>query len=204
MDSTLKELIEKIKTEGVKSAETQSEQIVKEAEEKAAAIIAEAKSKASAERAAAKAEIAKWEESAKASLTQAGRDLLLTLEKKITILFDSVVKTELKGAMTGDVLAEAIVTVVKNWKGEMTTLDVLLGQDELKKLESGLVSKLSAQLKKGVEIKSSSAVSQGFLIGEKDGSAYYNFTAEGLAEMISEYLNPRLSQIIRESVQDKE
>ncbi|WP_028975431.1 hypothetical protein [Spirochaeta cellobiosiphila] len=205
MDSTLKELIDKIKTEGVKSAESQSEQILKDAEKKAAAIISEAKSKAAAEREQAKVDIAKREAASNASLKQAGRDLLLTMEKKVTALFDSVVKSQVDSAMTGDTLKDAIVTVVKNWKnGEVAELDVLLSEEQLKKLESSLTAELSAELKKGVEIKIGSSVNNGFQIGEKDGSAFYNFTSEGLAETISEYLNPKLSQIIRESVKDKE
>jgi V/A-type H+-transporting ATPase subunit E len=37
----------------------------------------------------------------------------------------------------------------------------------------------------------------------KDGSAYYNFTSEGIAEILGEYVNPSLGELIQRAV-DKE
>lgn len=204
MDTTLKELIDKIKDQGIKSAEAQGQEILDSAKEKAQHILDEAKKKAAAEIAKAKEEADRLEASAKASISQAGRDLLLALEKKVIALFESVVDSSVKAEFGGDTLKNAIVAVVSNWeKGSDAALDVLLNEKDLKALESNLKSALSAQIKKGVEIKTAPNVNKGFLLGEKDGSAYYNFTAEGLAEMIGEYLNPKLSQIMREAAEQK-
>jgi V/A-type H+-transporting ATPase subunit E len=55
-------------------------------------------------------------------------------------------------------------------------------------------------LKKGVELKADRNLASGFRIANKDGSAYYDFSAESAAEMLSAYLNPRLSEILKTAV----
>jgi len=40
----------------------------------------------------------------------------------------------------------------------------------------------------------------GFRIAMKDGSAYYNFSDQGIAEIMAEYMNPRIAEIVREAV----
>jgi V/A-type H+-transporting ATPase subunit E len=56
---------------------------------------------------------------------------------------------------------------------------------------------LSEELKKGVVLKPVAHIDAGFRVGEKNGSAYYDFTAGGVAEILAEYLNPRLAEIMK-------
>jgi len=77
---------------------------------------------------------------------------------------------------------------------------VLLPKPTLDKLEAFFAEKLAAQLKNGLEIKSDHNLSGGFRIAQKDGSAYYDFSAEAVAEMLSAYLNPQLAEILKSSV----
>ena len=77
---------------------------------------------------------------------------------------------------------------------------MLLPKTSLDKLEGFFRDKLAAQLKKGLELKSDSSISGGFRISEKDGSAYYDFSSESVAEMLSAYLNPQLAEILKTSV----
>lgn len=83
MDVQLKELIEKIKSEGVKTAEEQSAEIIREAEKKAAEIVAKAESDAAAMRERIKNEAAQFEASGKEALRQAGRDLIIATRKSL-------------------------------------------------------------------------------------------------------------------------
>jgi vacuolar-type H+-ATPase subunit E/Vma4 len=39
----------------------------------------------------------------------------------------------------------------------------------------------------------------GFRIGEKDGNVHYDFTPEGIAEILREYLNPRFARFLEET-----
>ena len=203
MEVQLKELIEKIKTDGVKTAEAKSEQIVKDAEAKAAEIISKAKSDAAQITAKAKEDAARSEVTGKEALKQAGRDLVLNLQTTITDLFNVIVKQEVASAMDEKVLGETIVKLITAWKGDESGLEILLSEKDLNNVEKNLKSKLAEQIKKGLEVKPSKNLDAGFLVSEKDGSAYHNFSAEGIADVLSDYLNPRLAVLLSEGVKGK-
>lgn len=203
MESQLQELIDKIKSEGVKSAEEQAQKIVEEAEKRADEITKKAKEKADSIIADAEKQKKQSEQSGKETLAQAGRDLLLKLQHEISELFHSVTTTEIEQKLADANLEEVIVAILKNWnKDEAGSLAVTLPEDDFSKLEKSLRSKLAEELKKGLELKPFRNVKNGFYIQEKDGSAYYNFSAEGIAENLSEMLNPRLKEIMQKAVSE--
>ncbi|MDR1179687.1 MAG: V-type ATP synthase subunit E [Spirochaetales bacterium] len=198
MDIQLKELIETIKKEGIDSADSRAAQIIAEAETKARAIVARAEEDAVRILADAKREIERTEQSSKEALVQAGRDLILGLEKRIIALFDGVIKTQSGEALQGRGLEDAVAGLVRAWAAKGPAgLEVLLPAEELKKIEGSLRAKLSEELKKGLVLKPVPQIEAGFRIGESGGSAHYDFTAEGVAEILAEYLNPRLAGIMK-------
>jgi V/A-type H+-transporting ATPase subunit E len=198
MDIQLKELIETIKKEGIDSADSKAAEIVTEAERQGKSIIGKAEEDAARLLADAKREIARNEQSSREAIAQAGRDLILGLQKRITALFDGVIKAEAAEALRGNGLEESLAGLIKAWaeKGS-TQVTVLLPEQELKKIESSLLAKLGNELKKGVVLKPVPQIDAGFRIAERDGSAYYDFTAEGVAEILAEYLNPKLAEIMK-------
>lgn len=198
MDVQLKELLEKINQEGVKSAEEKAAEIVAAAEKKAEDLVAQGEKKAASIVENARQEAERFEQSGKDALKQAGRDLVLNLEKEITLLFDAVLKKKTAESLKGEALKSSVVSVVKGWteKGS-ADIALLLSDDDFTAMEKELNSALAAEMKKGVEIKPSKNVDAGFLISEKDGSAYYNFSADGIAEILAESLNPRLAAILK-------
>ncbi|MFW6344008.1 MAG: V-type ATP synthase subunit E, partial [Sediminispirochaetaceae bacterium] len=145
----------------------------------------------------------KREETGRASLKQAGRDVILSVEKRLQEIFDRIIHQETSQVLKGNILEEAVMQVVKNWDSDVTDLKVLIAEDELKKIEENLREKLSTKLAEGVEIKPLPKTEAGFQISMKDGSAYYNFTAEGIAELLSQFLNPRLAEILKEAAEEK-
>ncbi|MCL1818979.1 MAG: V-type ATP synthase subunit E [Spirochaetaceae bacterium] len=198
MDIQLKELIETIKKEGIDSADSKAAEIIAEAESRAKDIIARAEENASRLLADAKREIARGEQSSKEAITQAGRDLILGLQNRITALFDGIVTSGAREALQGKGLEEAVAGLIKAWAAKGGAgLEVLLSAEELKKIEGSLRARLGEEFKKGVELKPVPHIEAGFRIGEKNGSAYYDFTAEGVAEILAEYLNPRLAEIMK-------
>ena len=205
MDIQLQELIEKIKTDGVQSAEQQAETIVADARKQADDIVAEAKKKADDILREAKRDADQTTRSGEEALVQAGRDLILSLEKKIIRIFDEVVRSETAAALEGKGLEELLVALVSGWvEKQNADISVLLSEEDSKQLEGSLKSRLGEELKKGVEIKPVDSVDSGFLIEEKGGSSYYNFTAEGLAEILAEFVNPRLEEALRRAAAREE
>ena len=203
MEVQLKELIEKIKKDGVETAEGKALQIVKDAEVKAAEIVAKANSDASQIVAKAKEDAARSEQTGEEALKQAGRDLVLNLQTQITELFNVIIKDEVASAMDEKVLVETIVKLISSWKGDESKIQVLVSEKNLDNVEKNLKAKLADKIKKGFEVKASKKLDAGFLVSEKDGSAYHNFSAEGIAEVLSDYLNPRIAALVNEGVKGK-
>ena len=198
MEAQLKELIDKIKSEGVAEAEEKAKQIEEEAQQQASAVVAEAQKKAEQIVSEAKENAERFEQTGKKALQQAGRDLVLNLKASITGLFESVVTREIKESLTPDALEKMITHIIKAWQKEgIKGIEVLLSPEDLKKLEKGLMNKLSAEMKKGVELKPIPEIQAGFRIGEKDGSAYYDFTDKGIAEHLAQHLSPKLAECLK-------
>ena len=205
MEVQLKELVEKIKSEGIKSAEEQAEQIIGAAEKRASGIILKAEEDAKEIVTRAENAAANSERAGKEALKQAGRDLILNVQARIIDLFKAIVIKETGRALSENILAEIISTVAKNWTDKgIDELQVLISGEQGKKLEDYLMSKLAADFKKGVEILPLPGSAAGFRISEKNGSAYYDFTDRGIAELLIEYLNPRIAGYISEAVSEKQ
>lgn len=201
MDSQLKELLEQIKQEGVQKARTESEQIRKDAEAKARSLVADAEREAKAIREKAEQDALKTVQAGKDALTQAGRDLILSMQQELRRIFDIVIRRETETSMTGDSLVDVIAALVSAWV-EQNDADivVLLPEAQLKKLETQLRAKLSKELSSGVELRPAANLDRGFRVATGDGGVYYDFSSEGIAEVLGAYVNPRLAKTIQESV----
>lgn len=201
MEAQLNELIAKIKSEGVQAADEQASKIIAEAEQRAEQIIDEARLKARSMVEEAKAERAKTEAAGTEALKQAGRDLLLSIQEKITQIFSTVIEKRVSAALDEKTVKDAVVTVIGGWKDEEARPDVLLGEELAGRLESQLRGALADEFAAGVEIKPVSGVAAGFRVATKDGSAYYDFTATTIAESLAAYLGPRLQAAIQDAVE---
>ncbi len=204
MDTQLQELIDKIKSEGVRAAEKQAAQIEKDAQRKADRLLADAHREAADIVNQAKREAARFQQMGQEAVKQAGRNTVLSVKNNIMKLFEAVLREQTAEALKGKVLEECILTLVKGWDEQsLPNLNVLLPPDELGRLEKSLRGSLAGRIKRGVEIKPFPALGAGFRIGMKDGSAYYNFSDQGIAEILAEYLNPRLSELINAAVSEE-
>jgi V/A-type H+/Na+-transporting ATPase subunit E len=203
MEVQVQELIDRIRRDGVDEAERKAREIVASAEEKARGLVAEAEAKAQGILDAAEKERAKAEESGKAALEQAARNLLIAFRESVGKTLSSVVSVETQTAFSEKTLEEAIPLILSSWKGkDSEDLSVLLPLQDLGKFEAFFTAKLSAELKKGVELKPMPGFKAGFRIVERKGEAYYDFSAEAVAEMLSQYLNARLQEIMKRAVQE--
>ncbi|MDR1894674.1 MAG: V-type ATP synthase subunit E [Spirochaetales bacterium] len=201
MDVQLKELIETIKAEGIKEADAKAQEILSSAEARSRELLEAAKGEGERIVASARSEAARLGEAGREALKQAGRDLILKLEARIKSFFDVLLQSETAQAYSTQVLENAILSLVSSFRPQDLEGKVIeLSPGDFAKLESALRSRLGDQLKSGLEIKPFSGIDAGFRIGEKDGAAYYNFTHQGLAEMLSQLLNPQLSALLKEAV----
>ena len=196
MEVELKNIIEKIKEEGIGEAEKKASDITKDAETKAESIIKEAQDKKEIilKEAAEASEALK--KNGAAAVKQASRDAMLSLREQITALFDSVGKQKIAEQLTPDVLKNMIVTLAEKFKREKLDVEVLLSEKDKKALEKELFKALKEDIKKGIVVKVSPRVENGFRIGAKGESFYYDFTDEAIAEAFTAFLNPKIMEIL--------
>lgn len=196
MDIRLQELLDKIRKDGIEAAQTDAAKVLAEAEERRKAVLADAEREAKALLAKAKADSDRFEEAGKAALEQASRNLVISFRTEIEAVLAAIVRADTEKAFSGSVLEAAIPAVLAAWKDKGTDdLAVLLPPAELSKLEGAFRKKLESELKKGLELRPFPGIKAGFRIAEKDGAAYYDFSSDSLAEMLSQYLNAQLGEI---------
>ncbi|MBP5568784.1 MAG: V-type ATP synthase subunit E [Treponema sp.] len=204
MDVQLQDLIERIKKDGVATAEKQAAQIIDEAQKKSEEIISDAESKAAEIIKSAKAETERMEKSSEEAITQAGRNMLLSFKDSLVQELDLLIQAETSKALSTDILKTLVPEVVKEWskKNDASELSVLLSEKDLKDLNSAFTQSLKDEIAKGLEVKPDKTMSAGFRIGVKNGSAYYDYSSESLAEMFAAYLNPKVAGLMKDAAKD--
>lgn len=206
MDVQLQELIDKIKKDGVASAQVEAAKIIEDAEKKAAGIVSDAQDKAADIVKNAKKETERMEKASEEAIVQAGRNMLLSFKDSLVGELDLLIQAETEKALSKDVLVKLVPETVKNWakNSDASELSVLLSEKDLKALEGTFTSELKAEIAKGLEIKPDKTLSAGFRIGVNNGSAYYDYSAESLAEMFAAYLNPKVAGLMKEAAKGTE
>ncbi len=201
MDFQLQELIDKIKKDGVSSAEEAAAQITANAEKKAASIVEEAQKKADDMIKNAKSEIARLEKASEDAVTQACRNMLISFRDSLVAELDGIIQSETAKSYSSDLMKTLIPETVKAWckNADASELSVILSEKDLKSLEDELKAALKAEIAKGLEIKPDSTLSAGFRIGVNNGAAFYDYSAESVADLFSAYLNPRVAAIMKEA-----
>ena len=203
MDIQVQELIYKIKKDGIKAASDEAARIKGEAEAEAKRIVDAANREAREITDRGKTDAERSEKAGIAALEQASRNLILAFRSEIQKLLDKIIAREVTDSYGDDVLKAALPNLIKSWAaGDGASLALILPESELNRLENYFIGKLAAELKNGLELKSDRNLGAGFRIANKDGSAYYDFSADSVAELLSAYLNPRLGEILKNPVKN--
>ena len=201
MEVQLQELIDQIKKDGVEAAETEAEAIVKAAKENAEQIIADAQAQADKILAGAKSETERMTKSSEDAIRQAGRNLLISFRESVTRELNAIVGENVTAVYSSDALASLIVSIIENWanKPEAEDIAVILNAQDLNKLEETLLAALKEKMLKGITLKANDNFDGGFRIAVNDGSAYYDYSAEAVVDMLSNYLSPKVTELLKEA-----
>jgi len=202
MEIQLQELIDKIKKDGIDTASKEAARLKQEAEGEAQLIIEAARKEAADIITQGKQDAERSEKAGIAALEQASRNLILAFKSEIQEFLNKIVVEAVSSSYSIDVIKGILPDLIKNWAVKNTdSLSVLLSEGDLKKLDDAFKAKLVSSLKGGVVLKSEKTIGSGFRISEKDGSAFYDFSAEAVADMLSAYLSPKLAEIIKNAVE---
>ncbi len=197
MGEDIRDLIEKINQDGIKAAEEKARNIEASAMQRAESILGSAKREAEEMSAAARERIRREDERGKILLSQAGRDLLLSLRKEINVMLERIVESDIQQALTPEVLSRILVEAVRNYHGDDgNDIKVVLNTRDRELIEQHYLNKLTEEIRKKVFLSSSEEISGGFTISFDSGKSCFDFTDTALAEFICTNLKPKLNQIL--------
>ena len=201
MEVQLQELIEQIKNDGVSAAEVEAKVIVDAAKADAEKLIADAQAQADKILASAKSEVERMTKSGEDAIRQAGRNLLISFRESVTRELKAVIGENVSAVYSSESLVQLISTVVESWsnKPDAEEISVVLNSEDLKKLEEALLSALKEKMLKGVTLKANDNLDGGFRIAVNNGSAYYDYSAESVVDMLSNYLSPKVTELLKEA-----
>lgn len=201
MEIQLQELINQIKKDGVEAAEIQAEAILKSAKDEAERIIADAKVQADKIMSDAKTENERIVKSGEDAIRQAGRNLLISFRESVTKELNAIVGENVSSVYSSDALSHLIIKAVENWaeKPDVEEIAVILGNDELKKLENAIQAALKEKMLSGVTLKATDNLDGGFRISVNGDGAYYDYSKESVTDMLSNYLSPKITALLKEA-----
>lgn len=201
MEIQLQELIDQIKKDGVEAAQTEAASILENAKAEAERILAEAQAQAERILANAKAENDRMVRSGEDAIRQAGRNLLISFRESVTRELEMLLNQEVTAVYSSEKLAQIIVDVVEKWaaKPDAEDLTVILNSERLKALEETALAGVKKKLLTGATLKANDNFDGGFRIGASGSTAYYDYSAEAVVDMLSQYLSPRVTQLLKEA-----
>jgi V/A-type H+-transporting ATPase subunit E len=196
----IQSLLERIKTEGISEAQKEAEAILVQARAEADAIRDRAQAQASELLRQAELEVRNTREGFEAAMSQAARDLVLAVKDSITRLCHEVLRKEVRAVLTPDMLKEMILKIIAAWKPQQPPqrTEVLLNPEDWRQLEDALRNSLQGAFKNGVVLKPIEGIEKGFRIGIQGEDAHYDVTDKGIAELLSEYLSPRVARFFED------
>ncbi|MBR2028837.1 MAG: hypothetical protein IKA10_07635 [Oscillospiraceae bacterium] len=201
MEIQLQELIDQIKRDGVEAAATEAEAVLKAAKAEAEKIISEAKAEAEKYLVNAKNENDRMVKSSEDAIRQAGRNLLISFRESVAKEANAIVAGNVTAVYSSEAFAKLVMTAVEGWAGKPDAEDitVIMNSEDLKSLEETLLAGLKEKMINGVTFKANDNFDGGFRIAVNNGGAYYDYSAEAVVEMLSSYLSPKVTALLKEA-----
>ena len=201
MEIQLQALIDQIKKDGVDAAVTEAEAVLNAAKAEAEKIISDAKAEAEKYLINAKNENDKMVKSSEDAIRQAGRNLLITFRESVTKELNAIVGENVTAVYSSEAFAQLIIKAVEGWtaKPDAEDISVILNSKDLESLEETLVAGLKEKMIKGVTLKANDNFDGGFRIAENNGGAYYDYSAQAVVDMLSNYLSPKVTALLKEA-----
>ncbi len=195
MAQQIQDLVASIRKDGIEAAQKEAAQIIADAKQQADGLLREARKEAAALVENAQREMDTRDQSARSSLQQASRDVQLSLKKEILSQLDALLVKTVEKSFEGKDLISLIEKVV-SMEGNAASKQVQLSEKDFSALAAQLKTQLQKSLKEGLEIKPVASVSSGFRLAEKDGSGFYDFSAEETAALLKPFLSAAIADIV--------
>jgi V/A-type H+-transporting ATPase subunit E len=201
MEIQLQDLLDQIKKDGVAAAQAEAASILADAKAEAEKIVADAKQQADKLIASAKAENQRMVASSEDAIRQAGRNLLISFRESVSRELTAITGQSVTAVYSSEALAQLVIQAVESWTKDPNADDiaVILNSSDLQKLEQTILAGLKEKMLQGVTLKANDNFDGGFRIAVNNGSAYYDYSTEAVVDMLSNYLSPRVTQLLKEA-----
>lgn len=201
MEIQLQELIDQIKKDGVEAAENESASILAAAKVEAQKIVEEANSEADKIMANAKLENERLVKSSEDAIRQAGRNLLISFRESISKELNVILSEKVSDVYSSEAFSDLIINVIENLSSDKDSqnIEVILNAETLRSLEDAVLAGLKEKMLNGVTLRANDNFDGGFRIAKKDGDAYYDYSTEAVVEMLSNFLSPKVTKLLKEA-----
>lgn len=210
--SGVRNLIARVRNEGVEAGEREAERILDEARREAARIVEEARQKAEAQRREADRRERTEREAGRAALTQAARDTLLRLEETLTEQFAARLRRLLGERLESPDFLERVVLelVGRERPAPGEPAEVLLPTEAIDiealrhrhpelgqaPIDAFVLSVAQAVLREGVTVRGAPGAQRGLRVLLRDGDVEIEVSPEALAELLEPHLLPRFRGLL--------
>lgn len=201
MEIQLQELIDQIKKDGVEAAENEAASILAAAKIEAQKIVEEANSEADKIMANAKLENERLVKSSEDAIRQAGRNLLISFRESISKELNVILSEKVSNVYSSEAFSNLIINVIENLSSDKDSqnIEVILNAETLRSLEDAVLAGLKEKMLEGVTLRANDNFDGGFRISKKDGDAYYDYSTEAVVDMLSNYLSPKVTKLLKEA-----
>ena len=198
MSEELQGLLNKIQAEGLEKAESERARLVAEAKAQAEAILADAKAQADKIRKDAEADAEASRKKADAAVKQAARDVVISLKDDLQEKLRAVVREASAQAMTPEAMAGLIAKIAEQFaQNAASGAEIILPAREREEAAQKLIGCLPDVLKNNSSVQLGRGFSAGFKIGFNNSEVFLDFSDEALAEVICEFVGPKLAAVIK-------
>lgn len=198
MAEDLQGLLDRIQNDGLQKAETEREKIIADAKAQAEKIVADANAQAEAIMKKAKETADDDIKRGEITIRQAARDIIIALKGELLERLRRIAKDNVAEAMTPQLMAQLVATMADAYAKESADgLELILSRQELEALEYGLKASLRADLVAKTELSLGNDFSAGLKIGFKDSDVFLDFSDEALADVICEFVGPKLAAVLK-------
>lgn len=203
MNEKLKELTNKIYSEGVEKAEIKAAEIIENAQKEAEKILKKSENEAQTIVETAKKDATDLRKNVESEIKLAQRQVISELKQQITELILTKASSEevssvLKNKDFIKTVIEKIVTNKPEGKSAALDISVVLSENERDEMEKYFMAKFKGIMDKGFELKFSDKIQAGFEIGPKDNTYKISFTDETFEAFFKNYLKPRSIKLLYE------
>ncbi len=201
MEVQLKELIDQIKKDGVEAAENEAAAILNDARAQAERIIADANAQSDKILANAKLENERMVRSGEDAIRQAGRNLLISFRESVAKELNVILNENVSAVYSSEAFVKVIADVIEAWaqRSDAEDITVILNTNDLRALEDTLLAAVKDKMLGGVTLKPNDNFDGGFRIAASNGSAYYDYSTDSVVDMLSNYLSPKLIELLKEA-----